>query len=69
MPITNKYEQLDALLDTIMPNPEAWLSRLQSIRKQADYALDMGAMADHQWRALVKRSARIQDNLNRRAEA
>ncbi len=60
----NIFEQLDALLDTIILNPDAWLSRLQNIRNRADAAYDEGSMSCQQWQALVTRSARIQDSIN-----
>lgn len=60
----NIFEQLDALLDTIILNPDAWLSRLQNIRNRADAAYDEGSMSWQQWQALVTRSARIQDSIN-----
>lgn len=60
----DKYEQLDALLDTASLTQQDWVSKLTVIRAEADRAYDAGELADYQWRALVNRSARIQDTKN-----
>ena len=60
--IENKYEQLDALLDRIVLNgQEDFLMNLQSIRVAADAAYDSGELAQYEWKALVTRSAKIQE--------
>lgn len=58
------YEDLDALLDKAASNQVDWCTSLQEIREKADAAYNAGELADYQWRALVTRSARIQDAKN-----
>lgn len=67
MAITNKYEQLDALLDGAVLMDSGWANRLQDIRHWTDDAYDKGSLAKYQWRALVTRSAKIQDLKNDQA--
>lgn len=58
------YEELDGLLDKAVLQQTDWVTTLQAIRTQVDAAYDSGALADYQWRALVTRSAKIQDMKN-----
>lgn len=62
--IDNKFEQLDALLERSSLMQEDWLIDLQAIREAADAAYNSGELADYQWKALVSRSAKIQDMKN-----
>lgn len=58
------YEQLDALLDQADLMQEDWVTSLQNIRELSDHAYNAGALADYEWKALVTRSALIQDMKN-----
>ena len=64
MAISDKYEMLDALLDTASLRQRDWVTSLQEIRRWTDAAYDEGSIAEYQWRALVTRSAKIQDMKN-----
>ena len=59
-----KFEQMDALLDGVILDRTNWLNRLQAIREEADAAYNRGELTDYQWRVLVTRSAKIQDQIN-----
>lgn len=58
------FEQLDGLLDQASLMQEDWVTSLQNIRELSDAAYNAGALADYEWKALVTRSARIQDMKN-----
>lgn len=57
------YEIIDAMLDRVVLDSEGYVTKLSAIRASADAYYNMGALADYQWRALVNRSAKIQDML------
>ena len=57
------YEIIDAMLDRVVLDSEGYVNKLSFARTTADHYYNMGALADYQWRALVNRSAKIQDML------
>jgi hypothetical protein len=61
---TDLFEFLDAELDRARSNQTDWLVCLQAIRARADECYDAGTIAEYQWRVLINKSARIQDERN-----
>ena len=66
----NHFEQFDRELDAVFLDASGllkgtpWVTRLQDLRDKFDAAHNEGALSDNEWKALVSRSARIQDTLN-----
>jgi len=72
----NEFERIDRMLDGVTLDTtgdrmltSGWLDRLIRIRRLTDDAYNTGAIAEHEWKALVGRSARIQDRINDRLAA
>ena len=60
----SKFDKLDMLLDKTKTNQIDWVSNLQSIREEADDSYNAGELADYEWRMLITKSAKIQDERN-----
>lgn len=60
----SKFEKLDMLLDKTKTNQIDWVSNLQSIREEADASYNAGELAAHEWKMLITKSAKIQDERN-----
>ena len=65
-----QFERFDSELDAVFLDASGllattpWVSRLQELREKIDAAYNEGALSDVEWKALVTRSAKIQDTLN-----